>query len=86
MIDQYAQTNPRNITAPASRHYEVTPDDDADLERRPRALFIATDGDVAVRDEEGVDVTYSLSAGDIFPFRPVRVLATGTTATVIGWE
>ena len=86
MIDQYAQTNPRNIIAPASRHYAITPSDSEDLGRRPRALFIATAGDVVVRDEEGVDVTYSLSAGDVFLFRPVRVLATGTTATVIGWE
>ena len=32
-------------------------------------------------DASGTTVTYALSAGAVLPFRPTRVLATGTTAT-----
>lgn len=73
-------------TGPAVRHYTITPDDDADLPRRPRALVCTADGNVAVRDTDGTDITYAVSVGDILPFRAIRVLSTGTTATVVGWE
>jgi HK97 family phage portal protein len=39
----------------------------------------------AIRDEVGTDLTYVRYAGDILPIRAVRVLATGTTATIAGW-
>lgn len=76
----------RNLTTSAERHYSITPSDSADLSPIPRALYFGTAGDVAIRDEKGTDITYTVTAGSILPFRPTRVLSTGTTATgIVGW-
>jgi len=72
-------------SGPATRQFAVTPSDSDDLALRPRALVFQTDGAAVVRDEAGTDVTYSRYAGDVLPIRAVRVLATGTTATLVGW-
>lgn len=73
------------LSGPATRHFAVTPSDSADLVIRPRALVFQSDGSAVIRDEAGTDVTYARYAGDTLPIRAVRVLATGTTATLIGW-
>jgi len=77
------------IYAPATRHFAITPDDDTDLEAteaQPRALYIGTGGTLSMTDEVGAIVIYTVSDGQVIPFRPVRVRATGTTATgIIGW-
>ncbi|WP_336802488.1 spike base protein, RCAP_Rcc01079 family [Kaistia sp. MMO-174] len=73
------------ISGPGTRHFAVTPSNTADLSIQPRALYIASGTTVAIRDEGGVDITYPVTAGQILPFRGVRILATGTDATVIGW-
>ena len=73
-----------SLDSPATRHAAVTPDDDADLPVKPRALYILTDGNLAVR-AGAVDITYPVFAGQVFPFRGVRVLETGTTATCVAW-
>ena len=75
-----------SLDSPAIRHFEIAPDDAADLARRPRALRVQTGGTLVLRDEVGTNVTYTVFAGEILPLRPVRVLATGTTATAVGWE
>jgi len=79
------QNNATGLTSPALNHYTITPSDSADLPVRPRAIFALTDGNAVLRDQAGVDVTYPVTAGTLLPFRPVRVLATGTTATLVAW-
>lgn len=69
----------------ASRHFAITPSDSTDLASRPRALFCTVAGNAVIRDEAGTDITYPLTQGQILPFRGVRILATNTTATVVGW-
>jgi hypothetical protein len=73
------------LNSPATRHAAITPSDSADLPNIPRALYILTDGDLAVRSAEGVDIIYPVFAGQIFPFRGVRILDTGTDATAVAW-
>lgn len=75
-----------SLTSPGELHYVVTPSDSADLDPRPRALKCLTSGNVAIRDVAGTDITYPVEAGEILEFRAVRVLASGTTATVAAWE
>lgn len=74
------------LESPAIRHSAITPDDSADLARRPRALRVESGGTLVLRDAAGTDLSYTVFAGEILPLRPVRVLATGTTASVVGWE
>ncbi|WP_112310377.1 spike base protein, RCAP_Rcc01079 family [Pseudogemmobacter bohemicus] len=79
------QKHARGLTAPADRHFAIIPSDSTDLPIRPRVLCCTTAGTVAIRDMQGLDVTYPLEAGQVLLFSPVRVLASGTTATVVGW-
>lgn len=77
--------NAVGLSSPATRHFAITPDDDTDLAILPRAIFCAASGTAVLRDGGGQDITYNLTIGDVVPFRPSRVLATGTTATLVGW-
>lgn len=73
------------LEAPALRHFLIIPSDGDDLPTRPRALYCNTEGFVAIRDVDGADFTYAVTPGTVLPIRAQRVLATGTTATVVGW-
>ncbi|MBN9335373.1 hypothetical protein [Devosia sp.] len=83
-MDPFASFASTPLTV-GKHHFAVTPDDGADLPIRPRALYCAVDGNVVLTDEDGVDLTYPVVAGQVLEFSPIRVKATGTTATVIGW-
>ena len=73
-----------NLTGPAIGGFDITPDDGADLAALPRALMVASGGDVAVRFPDGSTLILpGLTPGMIYPLRPSRVLAAGTTATGI---
>ncbi len=74
-----------NLTSPAVSHYAVVPSDGADLPVRPRAIYVNASGTAALRDNAGEVITYELTAGAILSIRPVRVLATGTTAQLVAW-
>ena len=84
MFDPF-DTDYVNLSSPAVAHFEVTPDDQTNLPTRPRALFANTGGAVVLQDQQGNVVTYQVSAGTVLSIRPVRVLATGTTAQLIAW-
>ncbi|WP_417714288.1 spike base protein, RCAP_Rcc01079 family [Pseudophaeobacter arcticus] len=84
------QTDPfaalsRSLTSPATEHFAVVPADGVDLPLRPRVLRVLTSGDVAIRDVNGVVITYAVSAGETLQISAIGVEATGTTATVAGW-
>ena len=85
MADNF-QSHPPGLDSPARRHYAISPSDTVDLLQLPRALRVLTSGNLALRDELGTVITYAVTAGEILPFRAMRVMATGTTATVVGWE
>lgn len=64
-------------------HVAITPSDSADLPRE-MLIYCTVAGNVVVRDSNGTNMTYTVVAGDILPIIVKRVLATNTTATVIG--
>lgn len=74
-----------DLTSPAVSHYTIIPSDGADLPVRPRALYVNTGGTAVLQDNDGETVTYQVGAGAVLSMRPVRVLATGTTAQLIAW-
>lgn len=79
-------THPVGRTSPGVRHFAITPSDGADLADRPRVIRAGGAGAINVRDEAGVDVVYTVVAGEVLNFSPVRILATSTTATgLVGW-
>lgn len=73
--------------APARNALQIVPNDDADLSVIPRCVMALTSGTMTATFQNGETVTVQIGAGQILPFRPVRILATGTTATgfVILW-
>lgn len=83
MDDPY-KYHARGLEAAGAVHFAITPDDGNDLSVRPRYLWCNSAGTVMLRDQLGTDLSYMVSAGQVLPFSPVRVLATGTTATVYG--
>lgn len=84
MADRFANTI-TGLDGPAARHFAITPAN-ADLAFRPRGLIVTVTGDVVIRDDLGIDVTYAaVPAYTILPFRAMQV-RTGTTATVVGWD
>jgi hypothetical protein len=74
-----------NLTSPAVAHYVITPSDSADLPVRPRAIFVQAAGSAVLQDKDGHVVSYDVAAGAVLSIRPLRVLATGTTAQLVAW-
>ncbi len=82
MIDAFGNFSD-SPTAPASRCFTITPDDNADLAHATKAIYIGTAGDLAViplRGSEAV-VFRNLPAGGLLDVRAKAVHATGTTAS-----
>ena len=66
---------------PARDALAVTPSDSVNLGLAARALYIGSNGNVAVITRGGQTVTFvGIVAGTILPVRVSRVLSTGTTA------
>lgn len=75
-----------SVSDPGERASAITPNDAADLSETPKAIYVGTGGDIAmIGDNEAVGalpvVWRNVPAGAIVPFRPRRIMATGTTAT-----
>lgn len=84
MSDPFQYHSP-GLDSPARHHALIVPSDSANLPTTPRALYCAAAGTAVLRDAAGTDLSYDLAQGDLLPLRAVRVLATGTTATLYGW-
>ena len=69
-------------TSPAIMWIDITPSDVTKLDD-VRSLFIGASGDIVLEGADGNTSTFTVQSGQILPCSPVRVLATGTTATNI---
>lgn len=61
----------------------VTTSDSTVYDPTPKGLFIGGAGNIALMGDDGVSVTFAVTAGQFLPLCPTRILATGTTATGI---
>lgn len=70
------------VSAPATRAVTVTPHDTAPLTDIPKALFVGSGGNLALRGVGGgVDTLWkNVPAGTVLPIRAAFVRATGTSA------
>ncbi len=64
-------------------HQPITPHDVNQL-ARPMVIYALTAGTVTIVSEDGVAVTYTVPANWTSPIFTTRVMATGTTASVVG--
>lgn len=81
MSDPFANHS-TGLSSPARAAFEITPNDSTDLSSVTRALWIGTEGDVAVVMHSGDEVTFAGVLG-LLPVAVSRVKSTGTTATDI---
>ncbi|MEI4488216.1 hypothetical protein V8J36_18640 [Frigidibacter sp. MR17.14] len=77
------QSHAPSLQSPASHLMAITPNDSTDLAQVPRALNVAASGTVRMITQGGETADVYVAAGIVFPLRPRRVMATGTTATGI---
>ena len=69
--------------SPATRWFTITPSDVAMLPVYPRAVTVEGAGTVSAEDCEGNIGAFVFAAGEIKAIRPVRIRASGTSATGI---
>ena len=83
--DDEKQFSYRNLSNPARKAFEITPNDSADLAEKTRALYVGGAGDVVViLADDTVAVTFkAVPEGAVLPIQAKRVYATSTTATDI---
>lgn len=82
MADMF-QSQARSPGDPATRIFDVTPDDASDLPYVTVALNVASPGTVRVTTADGGVGEVSIHPGHAFALRVRRVWQTGTTATGI---
>lgn len=68
---------------PAIGWFAISPSDIADLPLWPRAIYVGVSGSIRMRSVNGEEETFDAVPVGEHAFRPVRILATGTTATGI---
>lgn len=81
MSDQFENFG-GHVSAPATRAAAVTPHDSTALSVVPKALYVGTGGNIAMRGVgDGADQSWkNVPSGSLIPFRASHVRATGTTA------
>jgi len=70
-------------TSTSDQFTTITPSDVTVLEG-VRGLFIKTGGNLNLGDITGNTEIFAVTAGQVLPVQPTRVMSTSTTATVIG--
>ena len=80
-LDQFSNVVD-SISAPASASASITPSDATPLAAIPRAIYVGTGGDLAMRGKRDAadQIWRNVPSGALLPFRPTYVRATGTTA------
>jgi hypothetical protein len=72
-----------NLHSSALDSYVPTPDDDEDLPRFSRWVYVATQGDIHFTTPEGNERTIPAVPAGLHPIPMKRLYATGTTATFV---
>lgn len=84
MADQFSNSADQ-VSAPATRAVAVAPHDSNALADIPKALYVGTGGNIAMRGVGSASDTNwkNVPSGSLLPFRAQYVRATGTTAADI---
>lgn len=74
-----------SVSDPGERAAAIIPSNTADLLETPKAIYVGTGGDIAmIGDNEAPGaaavVWKNVPSGAVVPFRPRRIMVTGTTA------
>ena len=74
-----------DVSSPGTRAEPIVTSDTVDMSESPRSIYVGGAGDVKMNGLNGGSaVTFkNVPAGSLIPFRPNRIYATGTTATLM---
>lgn len=79
MADEFSSYT-SGLESPATEWASLTAHDSTNFTTKPRAIDCTTGGSAVLVSESGATVTVTLTAGQPYPARPVRINATGTSA------
>lgn len=87
MADRFSTHEPQ-LDSPADRGFSITPDNDDDLALNTRMIYVGGAGDITVimageTNDANTLLFKAVPVGTVLPIRVRRVLATGTTATLL---
>lgn len=84
IIDPYESTA-KSAISPSEDCFAIVPDDDADLPRATKSLYVGTGGDIVLKpvDSDGDTLFANVPNGAILPVRVQAVRSSGTTASDI---
>ncbi len=82
MADIFANRT-RALGDPAVTVFDITPNDNVDLQQATTGLNVETPGNVRITTVDGSTATLTVHPGHALPVRALRVWQTGTTATGI---
>ena len=82
MADPFEDHVP-SLTSPGFDFYEIMPDDEAEIDPRPRAVRINIGGDLVAVNTSGAEVSFTVASGEVLAIRFKRIMATGTSAAGI---
>jgi hypothetical protein len=72
------------LSDPAGSSAAISPSDSADLAQIPKAIYVGVTGDITMKlKNDSASVLFKAVPVGVLPVRPVRIYATGTTATNI---
>lgn len=76
--------NPQSrINLPALEWAAITPSDTAKISPVPRSLYVTVSGNLVMKGADDVSGTFPVTVGQTLACSPNKIMATGTTATVI---
>lgn len=71
-------------TTSATDFVAIVPSDTVALTIAPKALRVTVAGNLALKGTSGVPITIPVAANELLPVQPTYIMATNTTATVVG--
>lgn len=84
-LAQFRAMRPPEKIVPLEGTFDIVPSDTTDLPHVTREVHAVAGGNVTAVWAEGMTATRAIAAGERLPWALVRVLATGTTATIHGF-
>ena len=69
---------------PFKNYVQLTPDDDVDIPE-VEAIYVGDPGDLVVLDNDGEQVTFTITVGDIIlPISPKRIMESTDNNNIVG--
>ena len=83
MVDTF-DTNKKGLSSPGDIHFPIVTSPDK-MDPRPRSVYCAIAGNLAIEDSVGTSIVYTMTAGEVLTFRGTKITAIGGGGAFVGW-